>query len=208
MAHGVTHAAAALGGADPGLPIAAKHPWHDITCGLNAPAEVQCIIEIPKGCKIKYELDTDVGMLRVDRILHSSVIYPANYGFIPRTLGEDHDPLDVLVLMSEPVVPMCIVRAVPIGMMGMLDQGERDDKIICAHLDDPAFRDYKDINQLPPHLLQEIRRFFEDYKKNEHKEVIVDDFSGAPEARASVRAAMDRYQQMRIDSKRNTPVPS
>eukprot|EP00920_Eleutheroschizon_duboscqi_P040476 GHVT01096905.1.p1 GENE.GHVT01096905.1~~GHVT01096905.1.p1 ORF type:complete len:112 (+),score=6.24 GHVT01096905.1:163-498(+) len=87
MAHGVTHAAAALGGADPGLPIAAKHPWHDITCGLNAPAEVQCIIEIPKGCKIKYELDTDVGMLRVDRILHSSVIYPANYGFIPRTLG-------------------------------------------------------------------------------------------------------------------------
>ena len=112
-------------------------------------------------------------MLYVDRILYSSVIYPSNYGFIPKTLCEDNDPLDVLVLMQEPVVPMSFLRAKPIGMMQMIDQGERDDKIIAVHADDPEYRHFEDISELPKHRLNEIRRFFEDYKKNENKDVKV-----------------------------------
>jgi inorganic pyrophosphatase len=122
-----------------------NHPWHDVHIGALAPAEFPAVIEIPKGSKIKYELDKDTGLLRVDRVLYSSVIYPANYGFIPQTLGDDHDPIDVLVLMQEPVVPLSILRVRAIGMMTMLDQGENDEKIICVHLDDPEYRDYTHI---------------------------------------------------------------
>eukprot|EP00922_Rhytidocystis_sp_ex-Travisia-forbesii_P016130 GHVS01023990.1.p2 GENE.GHVS01023990.1~~GHVS01023990.1.p2 ORF type:complete len:197 (+),score=28.29 GHVS01023990.1:216-806(+) len=169
------------------------HPWHDVTLGDKAPDEFNCVVEIPKGGKVKYELDKESGLLKVDRILYSSVIYPANYGFIPRTLGEDHDPLDMLVLMSETVVPLSIVRVRPIGLMRMLDQGEEDDKIICVHLDDPAVAEYTSIDQIPQHTLKEIRRFFEDYKKNEHKEVVVDEIVGPEEAKKSVRKGMDLY---------------
>jgi inorganic pyrophosphatase len=116
------------------------------------------VIEIPRGSKVKYELDKDTGLCFVDRILYSSVVYPHNYGFIPKTLCEDGDPLDVLVLMQEPVVPMCFLRAKPIGVMQMLDQGEQDDKIIAVHADDPEFRHFSDISQLPQHRLAEIRR--------------------------------------------------
>eukprot|EP00922_Rhytidocystis_sp_ex-Travisia-forbesii_P016131 GHVS01023991.1.p2 GENE.GHVS01023991.1~~GHVS01023991.1.p2 ORF type:complete len:196 (+),score=26.79 GHVS01023991.1:195-782(+) len=170
------------------------HPWHDVVLGPNAPDEFNCVVEIPKGSKVKYELDKESGLLKVDRILYSSVIYPANYGFIPRTLGEDHDPLDILVFMSETVVPLSIVRVRPIGLMRMLDQGEEDDKIICVHLDDPAFADYTTIDQIPSHTLKEIRRFFEDYKKNENKDVVVDDeLVGPEEAKKSVKKGMDLY---------------
>ncbi len=109
-----------------------SHAWHDVEIGDAAPREFQAVVEIPKGSKVKYELDKETGLLRVDRVLYSSVFYPMNYGFIPQTLGDDHDPLDVLVLMQEPVVPLSIVRAKPIGMMTMVDQGENDEKMICV----------------------------------------------------------------------------
>ena len=173
-----------------------SHPWHDVNIGAHAPAEFQVLIEIPKGSKVKYELDKETGLLRVDRVLYSSVIYPANYGFIPQTLGEDHDPLDVLVLMQEPVVPLSILRVRPIGMMRMRDQGENDEKIICIHLDDPEYRDFTNIDQLPTHRLQELRRFFEDYKALEKKEVLVQDFQGPEEAGAVVHHAMTLYGKL------------
>ena len=173
-----------------------KHAWHDVAAGEDAPNIINAIVEIPQGSKVKYELDKDTGLLRVDRVLYSSVMYPANYGFIPRTYGEDCDPLDVLVLMQEPVVPLSLVRARPIGMMEMLDQGQEDEKIICVHLDDPAFAAFMDITELPSHRLRELKRFFEDYKKLEEKEVLVQDFLGPEFAKRSVMVAMERYETL------------
>jgi len=169
------------------------HPWHDLDPGEGAPEEFLAVIEIPKGGKVKYEVDKASGMLKVDRVLYSSVVYPANYGFIPRTLGEDHDPLDVLVLMQEPVQPLSILRARAIGMMTMEDQGLSDEKIICVHLDDPEYRGYGNIDELQPHRLAELHRFFEDYKKLERKVVRVDEFAGPADAARTVREAIDRY---------------
>lgn len=172
------------------------HAWHDVSIGDEAPETVSAIIEIPQGCKIKYELDKASGLLRVDRVLYSSVVYPANYGFLPRTLGDDEDPLDVLVLMQEEVVPLSLLRARPIGLMNMLDQGQKDEKIICVHLDDPAFNRYHHIKELPEHRLLELERFFLDYKKLEHKEVLVQDFLGPDRAKAVVVESMERYRQV------------
>lgn len=171
-----------------------SHAWHDVAIGPDAPETFQAVIEIPVGGKVKYELDKDTGLLRVDRVLYSSVVYPANYGFIPQTLGEDHDPLDVLVLMQEPVVPLSILHARPIGMMTMLDQGEHDEKIVCVSLDDPAYSAYRNINELAEHRMREVRRFFEDYKKLEEKEVLVRDFFGPQEAKQIILDCMKRYQ--------------
>lgn len=171
------------------------HAWHDVSTGEDAPDLITAIIEIPQGGKVKYELDKPSGLLRVDRVLYSSVVYPANYGFIPRTLGDDDDPLDVLVLMQEPVVPLSMLRARPIGLMNMLDQGQKDEKIICVHLDDPAFNSYHHIKELPEHRLRELERFFMDYKKLEDKEVLVQDFIGPDRARAVIVEAMERYQK-------------
>eukprot|EP00919_Chromeraceae_sp_WS-2016_P035068 GHVR01083059.1.p1 GENE.GHVR01083059.1~~GHVR01083059.1.p1 ORF type:complete len:188 (+),score=21.16 GHVR01083059.1:57-620(+) len=173
--------------------MSTTHPWHDVDLGSKCPDEFKAVIEIPKGCKVKYELDKLSGLLQVDRILYSSVIYPANYGFIPRTLGDDNDPIDVLVLMQEPVVPLSILRVAPIGYMDMIDQGEKDEKIICVHLDDPEFMNIKHINDIPQHRLLEIRRFFEDYKKNENKEVSVDKFFGPDEAKEVIKNAIAKY---------------
>jgi len=173
-----------------------SHPWHDVHIGSQAPEEFQAVIEIPKGSKVKYELDKETGLLRVDRILSSSVIYPASYGFIPQTLGDDHDPLDVLVLMQEPVVPLSILRVRPIGMMTMLDQGENDEKIVSIHLDDPEYREYTHIRELPTHRMNEVRRFFEDYKALEHKEVLVQDFLGPEDAKKAVTHAMALYEKL------------
>ena len=175
------------------------HPWHDIPIGPEAPEHFQAVIEIPKGGKVKYELDKDVGLLRVDRVLYSSVIYPANYGFIPQTLGDDNDPLDVLVLMQEPVVPLSILRARPVGLMNMQDQGQNDEKIICVHLDDPAFNGYYHIWELPDHRLRELKRFFQDYKKLEEKEVLVQDFLGPDKARAVINRGMEHYRQVFVE---------
>lgn len=180
----------------------AAHPWHDLEIGPGAPLVCNVVIEIGKGSKVKYELDKTSGLIKVDRVLYSSVVYPHNYGFYPRTLGEDNDPLDVLVLMQEPVIPGCFLRAKAIGLMPMIDQGEKDDKIIAVCADDPEFRDFSDIKQLPPHRLAEIRQFFEDYKKNENKEVAVQDFLGAEEALKAISHAMDLYGQYVMESLR------
>ncbi|KAL6633698.1 hypothetical protein ACP70R_026369 [Stipagrostis hirtigluma subsp. patula] len=171
----------------------AAHPWHDLEIG---------VVEIPRGSKVKYELDKASGLIKVDRVLYSSVVYPHNYGFIPRTLCEDSDPMDVLILMQEQVVPGCFLRARAIGLMPMIDQGEKDDKIIAVCADDPEFRHYKDIKELPPHRLQEIRRFFEDYKKNENKDVAVNEFLPAKDAIDAIKYSMDLYGSYIIEGLR------
>lgn len=173
----------------------ASHAWHDLDIGPEAPSTIMAVVEISRGSKVKYELDKATGMLYIDRILYSSVVYPHNYGFIPQTLCEDNDPLDVLILMQEPVVPMSFMRVKPIGVMGMLDQGEQDDKLIAVHADDPEFRHFNDVSELPKHRLMEIRRFFEDYKRNEQKEVTVDEIMGREKALETVKEAMGLYQQ-------------
>ncbi len=169
------------------------HPWHDIAIPEPLEAGFPSFIEIPKGSKVKYELDKETGMLKVDRILFSAVHYPANYGFIPRTFCDDGDPLDVLVLCQESVAPMCIMRARAIGMMQMRDEKGLDDKIIAVHMDDPAYEQYTHINQLPPHSLLELKRFFEDYKTLERKTVTVSDFEGPDVANKVIRDGLACY---------------
>ena len=171
------------------------NPWHDVELGDETPELVPAIIEAPKGSKTKYELDKATGMIRVDRILYSSVQYPANYGFIPRTYCEDHDPLDILVLGQEPVAPLSIMRAKPIGLMKMLDHGEADDKIIAVHADDPEYAHYESIDELPPHRMTEVKRFFEDYKVLEEKNVVVEDFFGKKEALQTILTSMNQYEK-------------
>jgi len=172
------------------------HPWHDIPALVDRDGSLfNAVIEIPKGSKVKYELDKPTGGLRVDRILYSSVVYPANYGFIPRTYCDDNDPLDALVLCSEPVLPLAIMEARAIGVMRMQDEGEGDDKIVAVHAQDPSFAHYRDIAELPSHVALEIRRFFQDYKALEHKEVVVDDIIGARDAERILQDAIDLYAQ-------------
>jgi inorganic pyrophosphatase len=171
------------------------HAWHDVELGEDAPLILNAVIEVPKGSKNKYELDKKSGFIKVDRVLFSSVVYPANYGFFPRTLSPDNDPLDVLVLGQEPVVPLAIVRAKPIGIMKMIDQGEIDDKIIAVHADDPEYAPYQNLSQLPPHRLAEVKRFFEDYKVLEHKVVVVEEFLGQDEAIKIILEAMACYDK-------------
>ncbi|MBK8259746.1 MAG: inorganic diphosphatase [Nannocystis sp.] len=172
------------------------HPWHDLPNPENGVDRgFNVVIEIPKGSKVKYELDKPSGMLRVDRVLYSAVHYPANYGFLPRTYCDDGDPLDVLVLGNEPVQPLSIVRARAIGVMRMTDGGKQDDKIIAVHVHDPAFEDYVDLSQLPKHTWREIQRFFEDYKTLENKSVTVDAMQGAKEAIEVVKAGIHLYQE-------------
>lgn len=170
------------------------HPWHDVEVGNEAPEVVTSVIEVPKGSKIKYELDKASGLIKVDRILFSSVHYPSNYGFIPQTLCEDRDPLDILVLGQEPTVPLSLMRARPIGVMKMEDQGEADDKIIAVHEDDPEFAHYQSIEELPPHWVKQVKRFFEDYKALEMKSVKVSEFLGRKQALGIVEEALKLYQ--------------
>ena len=133
------------------------HPWHGVEVGKNSPEIITAVIEVPKGSKVKYELDKISGLLKVDRILYSAVHYPANYGFIPKSYCDDNDPLDILVLGQETVLPMSILRAKPIGVMKMIDQGEGDDKIIAVHVDDPEYAHYKSIDELPQHILKTLK---------------------------------------------------
>jgi inorganic pyrophosphatase len=171
------------------------HPWHDIALPPDDQMDVfPVVIEIPQGDKNKYELDKDTGLLRVDRVLHSAVHYPANYGFVPRTYAEDDDPLDVLVLGQDPVVPLAIVQARAIGGFQMRDEHGGDVKIIAVHVNDPSVVDYHDIAQLPRHVMAEIMRFFEDYKALEGKTVEVGDRIDAGEARRILRSTVDRYR--------------
>jgi inorganic pyrophosphatase len=169
------------------------HPWHDVDVGADAPRVFTAIIEVPMGSNVKYELDKNSGLMKVDRVLFSSVHYPANYGFVPQTYGEDNDPLDVLVLGQEALIPLCLLRAKPIGLMKMIDQGEPDDKIIAVHLDDAEFCHYDSVQQLPPHRLKQVKRFFEDYKALENKSVTVENFLGPNEALAALQSGLERY---------------
>ncbi|MFT4772112.1 MAG: inorganic pyrophosphatase [Cryomorphaceae bacterium] len=171
-----------------------NHPWHDVSIGDNYPDKVMGIIEIPKNCRAKYELDKESGMLLLDRVLYSSINYPANYGFIPQTYCDDDDPLDILVISQIDIVPMCLVEATVLGVMRMLDGGEMDDKIIAVASNDISVNHMKDITDLPPHVIIELRSFFEDYKKLENKEVIVEDFQGRETALEVIRKSVLDYQ--------------
>lgn len=181
------------------------NPWHDVEPGKRAPEVVDCIIEVPRGSRNKYELDKKSGLLRLDRVLYSAVFYPANYGFIPRTYSDDNDPLDILVLGQEQVVPMCIVTARPIGIMQMVDENEEDDKIIAIHEHDPAFAHYRDISHLSEHTLNELQRFFEDYKILEHKKVRIERFLGRIDAHNVIAKSLRLYEEQFGDDYRSTP---
>lgn len=171
------------------------NPWHHVSTGITEPGLVNGIIEIPKGSRAKYELDKESGLLLLDRVLYSSVYYPANYGFIPQTYCDDHDPLDILILSQIDVEPLCIVPAKIIGVMRMLDQGEADDKLIAVAAGDPSVNHYNDISELPPHFISEMRSFFEDYKKLENKMVVVEDFLGRDLAIGILNDAIKLYQE-------------
>ena len=172
-----------------------SHPWHGITPGNKAPASVNCIIEIPKGSKGKYELNKESGLLELNRVLFSSMHYPANYGFIPQTYCDDQDPLDILVICSIDVFPMCIVEARVIGAMEMVDGTEKDDKIIAIASNDMSVNHITDLSQLPPHTLVELKRFFEDYKALEHKNVTVEQFLDKDMAYSIILESIARYNK-------------
>jgi len=169
-----------------------------VSHGNQAPEIVNGIIEIPKNTRAKYELDKDSGMLKLDRVLYSSMYYPANYGFIPQTYCDDQDPLDIVVLSQVTIVPMCIVEARVIGVMQMLDNGEKDDKIIAVAEHDMSVSHIRDIEELPKHFFRELKNFFEDYKKLENKTVEVEEFQNAEKAREIVKQSMVDYQEMMV----------
>jgi inorganic pyrophosphatase len=171
------------------------HPWHDPQVDeAHIDEAFPVVIEIPRGSMNKYELDKATGLLRLDRVLYSAVHYPADYGFIPRTYCADGDPLDVLVLGQEPVHPLTIVDARAVGVMRMRDEKGVDDKIVAVSVRDPSYAGYRDKSQLPPHVLRQVRRFFQDYKVLEDKEVVVEDLLGPDDAIAVIRDALARYR--------------
>ena len=173
------------------------HAWHDISPGDKLPREFNAVIEIPSGSSVKYELDKKSGLIKLDRVLYSAVYYPANYGFIPQTLAEDDDPLDVLVLCQETVVPLTLIHARTIGLMTMIDTGKKDHKIIAVATKDPEFNAYHEADQMPPHRLLMLRRFFQDYKLLEGKAVEVDKIQPAAEAYPIINDALSRYSEQR-----------
>ncbi|MCH2230060.1 MAG: inorganic diphosphatase [Crocinitomicaceae bacterium] len=177
------------------MSIDLTNPWHKVSVGDNAPELVNGIIEIPKNTRAKYELDKESGLLMMDRVLFSSMYYPANYGFIPQTYCDDKDPLDILVLSQITIVPMCLVEARVIGVMRMIDGGEMDDKIIAVAANDMSVNHITDISELPEHFLKEMKNFFEDYKKLENKTVEVDDFQNAEVAKKVVAKSIEDYKE-------------
>ncbi len=172
------------------------NPWHSVKVGKKSPGIVNGIIEIPKGNRAKYELDKESGLLILDRVLYSSIFYPANYGFIPNTYCDDNDPLDILVLSEVTIVPLCIVSAKVIGVMRMLDGGEHDDKIIAVAENDMSVNHFSDISELPPHFVKELRSFFEDYKKLENKTVEVTHFQSSEVAQEIVQQSILDYNDL------------
>lgn len=167
--------------------------WHEISPKRITPEDFICVVEIPKGSKKKYELDKETGLIILDRILHTSTHYPANYGFIPRTYGDDNDPLDVLLLCAETLEPMSLVRAYPIGVIKMIDNGRNDEKIIAIPFNDPTYNHYTNIDQLPAHVFEEMRHFFAVYKNLEQKETAVDEVQARDAAVKVIAEAIDNY---------------
>ena len=167
--------------------------WHDISPKRITPNDFICVIEVTKGSKKKYELDKETGFIMLDRILYTSTHYPANYGFIPRTFGDDGDPLDVLLLCAEPIEPMTLVRAYPIGVISMVDNGRQDEKIIAIPFNDPNYNQYTDIDQLPRHIFEEMRHFFTVYKNLEHKTTAVNEVSPKETAVKIIENGINSY---------------
>jgi len=172
-----------------------QHPWHQIAPGSDLPNAVNAIIEITNGSKGKYELDKETGLLLLDRVLSSSVVYPANYGFIPQTYCDDKDPLDILVICSVDILPMTLVEAKVIGVMNMVDGGEQDDKIIAVAKNDPIYNYINDIADLAPHVMKEIVQFFESYKALEKKHVVVDGIHGPERAKEILLESIELYKK-------------
>ncbi|HNP48015.1 MAG TPA: inorganic diphosphatase [Bacteroidia bacterium] len=177
------------------------NPWHDVSPGKEIPETVNAIIEIPKGSRAKYELDKESGLLKLDRVLYSAFYYPANYGFIPKSYGDDHDPLDILVLSQIDFVPLCLVKANVIGVMRMVDSGEGDDKIIAVASNDVSVNFIKSVKELPVHFIQELRQFFEEYKTLEKKTVVVDEFQDKDVAVEIVKNSFIHYRNSFPDKK-------
>lgn len=170
--------------------------WHDISPERITPRDFVAVVEISQGSKKKYELDKETGYIILDRILYTSTHYPANYGFIPRTYGDDKDPLDVLVLCSESIEPLTLVRCYPIGVMKMIDNGMGDEKIIAIPFNDPTYNIYHNISELPPHIFNEMRHFFSVYKELEHKQTAVNEFGGPEEAIEIIEQSIKSYQKL------------
>lgn len=175
--------------------MSTQHPWHQVSPGEDLPNTVNAIIEIPRGSKAKYEIDKDSGLIKLDRVLFSSVMYPANYGFIPQTYCDDKDPLDILVLSSVDVYPMTLIEAKVIGVMHMIDGGEQDDKIIAVAKNDMSVNYINDLSELPPHTMKEIVRFFQDYKALEEKSVSVENLYGRAYAQNIIMESVALYNK-------------
>lgn len=171
------------------------HPWHGANFGNKAPGVVNALIEIPQGSRTKYEIDKETGLLKVDRVIYSSFHYPVNYGFIPQTLGQDNDPLDILVLCSQSIQSLCLVEATVIGNMQMIDSGEKDDKIIAVAMKDPSVNHITDIKEMPKHFINELRNYFEQYKVLEDKEVQIEEFQNKEVAYQVIEEAIDLYKK-------------
>ncbi len=171
------------------------HPWHGADYGDKSPNIVNALIEIPQGSRTKYEIDKKTGLLKLDRVVYSSFHYPMNYGFIPQTLGQDNDPLDILVLCSQVIQPLCLVEATVIGNMQMIDSGEEDDKIIAVATKDPSVNHISDIDEVPPHFILELRNYFEQYKVLENKQVKIDAFQSKEDAYRVITDAIAFYKE-------------
>ena len=171
------------------------HPWHGASPGATAPEVVNGLIEIPQGSRTKYEIDKETGLLKLDRVIYSSFHYPVNYGFIPQTLGYDGDPLDILVLCSQSIQALCLVQATVIGNMQMIDSGEKDDKIIAVATKDPSVNHISSIEDMPPHFINELRNYFEQYKVLENKQVQIEEFQTKEQAYQIINEAIDFYKQ-------------
>jgi len=169
------------------------HPWHGANYGTKVPNMVNAMIEISQGSRAKYEIDKETGLLKLDRVIYSSFHYPVNYGFIPKTLGEDGDPLDILVICSESIQPLCLVTATIIGNMQMIDNGEKDDKIIAVATNDPSVNHYSDIDSLPSHFKAVLKNYFEQYKVLENKVVLIDNFQPKETAYKVLEDAIELY---------------
>lgn len=176
------------------------HPWHEVSPGRKPPQYVNALIEIPRGSRAKYEIDKASGLIKLDRVIYASMYYPLNYGFIPQTMGEDQDPLDIVVLTQVAVVPLCLIPAKVIGIMQMVDRGEADDKIIAVAEEDPSVSDFSDIGDLPEYLRAELTHFFENYKTLENKKVVIDQFLGRDKACSIVQESLGYYLQSRNTS--------